>query len=214
VGLVNQALSTDNLSSKSQLSILILGSEATANEPWPLAKYHIPKTTRALEGRQADERRRQELLQDAVEKCRTNMSPTFRSPIFLGVKQAVAELRAEGCKPTGHCKMLIDTDGEENVELAVRDRLNGAGKRRALPPALDNSGIQIAFCGLAVTAGKLVEPSGREIRKVAPRDPGREDRLQEVWRSLFTKQELVTFEPFCPKSNISLQGLETAKSDN
>jgi hypothetical protein len=31
-----------------------------------------------------------------------------------------------------------------------------------------------------------------------PRDPGHEDRMQKVWRSLFTQPELVKFEPYCP----------------
>jgi hypothetical protein len=55
------------------------------------------------------------------------------------------------------------------------------------------------FCGLAVTSGRLADPSGREIRKGSLRNQGREDRLRDVWLSLFSEPGLVKFEPYCPK---------------
>jgi hypothetical protein len=66
-----------------------------------------------------------------------------------------------------------------------------------LAPPIDNEGIDVVFCGLAVTTGRVIKSSDRKIGRVLPRDPGRENRLQLVWRSLFTTRELVRFEPYC-----------------
>ncbi len=70
--------------------------------------------------------------------------------------------------------------------------------KRSLPLPINNEGVDVVFCGLAVTAGRMVDPPGREIRRTLPRDPGREDRLRQIWRSLFTRREAVRFEPYCP----------------
>jgi hypothetical protein len=60
----------------------------------------------------------------------------------------------------------------------------------------------VTFCGFAQTRGRSVVSSSREIRAVAPRDPHRDDRLQAVWRALFTRPELVSFEPYCPEPTV------------
>lgn len=67
---------------------------------------------------------------------------------------------------------------------------------------LDNEGIMVTFCGFAETVGLFVDPSGREIRRTVARDPHRDDRLQAVWRALFTRPELVSFQPYCPEPSI------------
>ena len=69
--------------------------------------------------------------------------------------------------------------------------------KAVLPTGLDNEGVEVSFCGLAITAGRIVNPSGREILKSPLRDSGHDDRLRQVWRSLFTRPELVKFEPYC-----------------
>jgi len=57
----------------------------------------------------------------------------------------------------------------------------------------------VTFCGYAATAGRIIDPSGREVRKFATRNPAREDRMQRIWRSVFASPERVKFEPYCPK---------------
>src|SRR5205814_443250 len=97
------------------------------------------------------------------------------------------------------CLLYVASDGEENGEASIKNRIdNIRDEKHRLPNQLDNDGIEIVFCGIAATAGHIVDPSGREIRKIPPRDPGREDRLRQTWLSLFTRPNLVRFEPYCP----------------
>ena len=86
-------------------------------------------------------------------------------------------------------------DLEENAVSAIKTILeNPESKRQALPVPLDNEGIRVTFCGLAVTAGHIIGPSGNEIRKARPRNPGHDDNLRRILAVLFTKPDLVTFD--------------------
>jgi hypothetical protein len=158
LGLAEQAFHTEGASSRSTLTILVIGDETTANEPWQLGRYSIPKSRKVIEGRTANARRQQDLLRDIWNKCQTVRRTTI-SPIFLGVKQAIADLRAQGCSQTSHCQVFVDSDLEENVETSIKKSLNiVGGGTRILPLPIDNDGIDVAFCGLAVTAGRIVDP--------------------------------------------------------
>jgi len=162
---------------------------------------------KVIEGRHANVERQQELLQDLLARCESVRS-TSVSPIFLGVKQAIADLRAEGCKGGSQCGLWVSTDLEENGVRAIEERIDHARHdKEPLPNVLDNGGIMVTFCGFAQTAGRIIGPSGREIHTVALRDPHRDDRLQTVWRALFTRPELVSFQPYCPEPS-SPQGRE------
>jgi hypothetical protein len=199
LGLAEQALLTEGTSSGSSLTILEIGDETTANEPWQLGRYSIPKSRKVIEGRTANARRQQDLLRDIWNKCQTVRRTTI-SPIFLGVKQAIADLRAQGCSQTSHCQVFVDSDLEENVEASIKKSLNRTvDEEFILPSPIENEGIKIAFCGLAVTTGRLVDSSSKGLRRAPARTPAREDRLREIWRSLFTQQAAVKFEPYCPK---------------
>lgn len=199
LGLAEQALRTEGVSASSTLTVLILGDGATANEPWQLGRYSIPVTRKVLEGRTANLRRQQDILHDISNKCRT-IRRTAVSPIYLGVTRAVADLRAHGCKGTSHCQLFVDSDLEENAEGSIRSHLNSTRYVQAnLPSLIENEGLHVVFCGLAVTAGQMVDPSDGEIRKVSPRDSRRDDRLRHTWASLFLRPELVMFEPYCPQ---------------
>jgi hypothetical protein len=198
LGLADQVLHSDGISRDSTLTVFVLGDASTANEPWQLGRYSIPVTRRVLEGKTSNQQRLDELLADIRRKCGT-IHRTKVSPIFLGVKQAVADLHAHECSESTHCRVFVDSDLEENVEAPIKEALDRTGKTKlALPEPLDNHGIEVSFCGLAVTTGRIVNPPGRETRRTLPRDPGRDDRLKQVWRSLFTQPELVRFEPYCP----------------
>jgi hypothetical protein len=202
VGTAEKVLSDPGLSAGSTLTVLALGDASTADEPWRMAEYTIPMARKVIEGRRASVERQQRLLQDLWVRCRS-VRPTLVTPIYLGVTQAIADLRADGCKEGLHCELWVSTDLEENGVRAIKERIRRRqGAREPLPEPLDNSGIAVTFCGFAQTAGRLVGPSGREIGKATARGPHRDDRLQAVWRSLFTHPELVRFEPYCPEPNM------------
>jgi hypothetical protein len=199
VGLAERVLDTQSVARNSTLTVLAVGDRTTADEPWRLARYSIPRDDKVLEGRTEKLRRQQELLRDLRNRCLAARRTTT-SPIFLGVKQAVADLRAQGCKANSHCELLVDSDLEENVEPSIKKSLNVGDDRHFSLPSIDNAGIDVTFCGLAVRAGRIVEPSGRKIRRAFFHAPEGDDRLPEVWKSLFTRQDEVRFEPYCPFS--------------
>jgi len=207
VGATEGVLQDPGVSADSTLAVLALGDQATADEPRRLAEYTIPLARKVIEGRRASVERQRRLLQDLWARC-GSVRPTLVTPIYLGVKQAIADLRADGCKAGSHCGLWMSTDLEENGVHAIEEQIKlGREAHAALPAPLDNTGITITFCGFAQTSGHLIGPSGRESGKTTIRDPHRDDRLQAVWRSLFSRPKLVSFEPYCPAPS-NLQALE------
>lgn len=197
-GITEQLLDSHAVPPGSWLTVLAIGDESTANEPKLLARYQIPVNRRIMEGSRTALRRRQEILDDLKLRC-GQLHATMVSPIFQGVKQGIADLRRLGCGSGSDCKLWIDSDLEENAITAIKTMLEDPGNNgHALPIPLDNEGIRVAFCGLAVTAGRIIGPAGREIRKARPRNPSHDDNLRRTWALLFAKPELVTFDPFCP----------------
>lgn len=203
LGIAEQVFDKHAVSPGSSLTVLAVGDESTANEPRLLARYPIPVTRRIMEGAGAAIKQQQEILDDLKPRC-GKLQPTMDSPIFQGIQQAVAELRSRGCENGSDCNLWIDSDLEENAVTSIQAILTDPkSKRRPLPTPLPNDGIRVTFCGWALTAGRIVDTSGREIRKVSPRDPGHEDVLRRTWTELFTKPELVTFHPYCPEPHRS-----------
>jgi len=198
-GLAERALNTEEVAQHSTVTVLVLGDQKTADEPWQLARYSLPTDDRVLEGRAAKRRRQQDLLADLRNKCQAVRRTTV-SPIFLGVKQAVADLRARRCSSTSRCELFVDSDLEENVEASVKKRLNGPSDMKSAPvPAIDNEGIKITFCGLAITTGLAADRGGTKRRRTSPGDASRSDRLRDVWSSLLTEPSSLEFEPYCPR---------------
>jgi hypothetical protein len=203
-GIAKQLLDRHAVSPGSWLTVLTIGDESTANEPKLLARYPIPVNRRIMEGPKTSLRRQQEILGDLKLRC-GQFHPTMVSPVFQGVTQGVAELRRLGCEVGSDCELWIDSDLEENAVTAIRSILEHPERnRRGLPAPLDNQGIRVSFCGLAVTAGRILGP-GREIREAHPRNPSYDDNLRRTWAGLFTRPELVTFDPYCPESGPSAQ---------
>jgi hypothetical protein len=198
VGSAEEILRGPGVSPRSKLILLVLGDGATANEPRELGRYDMPISRKVIEGRKANKWRQAILLREISKTC-NSVRPTSVSPIFMGVRQAIADLRAEGCREGSHCELRVDSDLEENVEGGIKSALNRTPRRNPLPAALDNDGIDVTFCGYAATAGRIVEPTRREVRTFAGRNPVREDRMQQIWRSVFMDPERVKFEPYCPK---------------
>lgn len=199
LGLAEQVLQHESSSPTSQLTILVTGDHATASEPRRVAKYTIPRTRKAIEGRGAGLRREQEVLADLHKKCQSLRS-TDISPIFLAIKEALADLRAQGCNRSSGCKLYVDSDGEENVDKDIKQALNdGARARHSLPARADNTGIQVIFCGLAATSGG----PDSALPRTAARDSRRDDRLKLTWQSVFVMPDVVNLEPYCPTSSMS-----------
>ena len=119
MGLAQQIVQDEPALAKSQLTVLITGDRATANEPSQLARYSIPRTRKAIEGHAASERAQRDLLADLTHRCEAIHSAST-SPIFLAITEALADLRAQGCAPNSGCKLYIDSDGEENADPAIR----------------------------------------------------------------------------------------------
>jgi hypothetical protein len=202
IGSAEEVLRSPGASPRSKLIFLALGDGLTANEPRELGKYDLPISRKVIEGGKAKKSKQAAFLEKIARACRS-VRPTATSPIFLGVKQTLADLKAAGCAKGSGCKLWVNSDLEENVEPSIRSRLSRAGGRGPPPAALDNEGIDVTFCGYASTAGRVLDPTGSEILRFGARSPAREDRLQNVWRSLFVNAERVTFEPYCPKPGTS-----------
>lgn len=195
--LARDAVQAPGLSSKSTLTILASGNKSTANEPVAIARYDDLKSTRAVEGTNAEAKRLQARLQDIEQKCNT-LAPTDRSPIILAIQQGLAVLHSKGCTRQSQCVLNVDTDGQENADRSMHTELDtrNAHHSPALP-SLDNDGTDVRFCGLASTAGRLLLESG-EVRSVTRHASG-DDQLRRVWTGLFTNPNRVHFAPFCPR---------------
>jgi hypothetical protein len=200
VGLTGHVLGANAASPDSTITVVILGDQSTASEPWRMGTYSVPSVRKVLEGRSAKLRQQQEILRDISGKCQA-LRRTRISPIFLGVTQAVADLHARGCKTTSHCQLFVDTDLEENVEPAIRKALlRDDGPKHISTSPVDNTGIGVTFCGVAVTDGRIRDRAENAARQFVRHDSDRLKRTQEIWRSLFAVPSLVRFEPYCPKS--------------
>jgi hypothetical protein len=201
LGLAEEIVRDEPASSNSQLTVLITGDGTTANEPSQLAKYSIPRTRRAIEGRSASVRAQQDLLADLAQRCKAVHSAST-SPIFLAISEAVADLRAQGCNEKSGCKLYIDSDGQENVDRQIRELLSRSREERPLLPSpIDNRGIHVMLCGLAVTTGGVVDSP--HTTHGATGSEREQDRLQDVWRSLFAEAGLVRFAPYCPTPHLT-----------
>lgn len=194
VALGRRALELPGTGKGSALTVMTTGDTATADEPVLVARYEVPISRRALEGKRAVELRKEDIL-TALSARLNKLSRTERSPIFLAVKRGVEQLRGTGCVSQSTCYLFVKTDGEELVEPGVKNALRGL-PHNSLPDPLRNEGIKVVFCGLSETAGNTTEGGGRrQYTKI--RDTKRVDRLREVWRRLFTEADLVSFEPYC-----------------
>lgn len=196
-GLAGQALDSPGATPGSALTILLLGDHSTANEPRRIGTYPIPVDRRVAEGPHEIVSERAAILDEIGGICQT-LPQTNISPIFLGVKQAVADLRARGCGIRSQCSLVVDSDLQENVELSIKRRLNGSARGPALPQPIDNAGINVDFCGYAVALGNVLGPMATRTVTVPPRNANQDARLQESWRSLFSESSAVAFEPYCP----------------
>jgi hypothetical protein len=207
IGLAGQVFEANEVTSGSTITVLVLGDQSTANEPWRLGVYPVPTIRKVLEGKAAKRRLQQQILADISGKCRALRRTTI-SPIFLGVAQAVDDLRGRGCTATSQCRLFVDSDLEENGEPSIRNMLSkGESSKHISLPRVDNSGIAVVFCGVAVTDGRVRDRVENGARRFMTRDSDRLRRTKEIWRSLFAKPASVTFEPYCPNYSDPERGM-------
>jgi hypothetical protein len=182
-------LTSRRMTQGSKLWLFVTGDQATAEEPILVGAYPVPFTRRVIEGREATGRQLGEAL-DKIKVTCAQFKPSKRSPIFLAIKRAVEQLRAQGCDGRNECELRVQSDLAELSEPAVRNALTGSRPASsALPPPIDNTGINILFCGLAEVSGNA---TGRhDVRRV--------DLTEKIWRNLFTDPGKITFVPHCSR---------------
>jgi len=196
IALAERAMQQPRLAKGSTLTILALGDGRTGNEPRLLAKYEIPYSRRALEGKKAIARRRAQILADLQNQLDKLPRPG-RSAIFLAIKRGAEQLRGGSCRADSECFLYVRTDGEETVESSIRKAIEGTSKSKGMPEPIANEGIKVAFCGFAETnAAVSTEPINARRSHTARSG----DHLRDVWALLFTAPESVSFEPYCPKT--------------
>ncbi len=109
------------------------------------------------------------------------------SPLYLSLRDAVAELRGLGCDAEAPCTLLVASDLQEGSQREIRARLAGR-KVKGLPPPIDATGVAIQVCGVGAT----LDPAGGRL------DAALRDRTEAVWRELVDAPEGLAFQPTCP----------------
>lgn len=196
VGLAERALGVPEIGPGSKITLFSFGDEETANEPRLLGEFKVPVIRRVIEGQRAANREREELLARLGQKCE-EVGQTQVSPIFQTLKRGVEHLRSAGSANDTRY-LFIQTDGEETVNAQVKQALKSPGPKLSLPPPIQNAGVRVIFCGIAETVGPAAGAGRARLSK--QRELQRPDRLSEVWRGVFTEPQLVSFEPFCSRS--------------
>jgi hypothetical protein len=198
ISLARLALTSPSVRKGSTLTVTATGDAASANEPRMIATYDVPMNRRVLEGRGAEETKREQLLTDLAAKCK-NVTKTETSPIYLGIKRAIEHLRACGCGEMSNCVVYVQSDLEENADRQIKQALDG-NKVTSRPVPSNNDGIDVAVIGVAQTLG-FDKATNSTARHLTPQhDQKRADRIVQVWRNLFTSPSRLTFEPYCPEN--------------
>jgi len=195
--LIKRAFSDPEAGTGSTVTVTVTGDETSASEPQLLASIQIPQNRQVLEGRESGEQKRQKLIEDIKAQCE-NIAQTKVSPISIAIRRAVEHLQGLGCGPDSNCTVYVQTDLEETGDPQIKEALNHRGKNnRALSVPINNEGIGVVISGIAETVGTTKAGEGTSKALTKPRDPRRADRIETVWRSLFTSPDRVTFEPYC-----------------
>lgn len=205
VGLAERALGVPEIGAGSKITLFSFGDVETANEPRLLGEFRVPVIRRVIEGQRAATRERQDLLTKLGQKCE-EVGQTQVSPIFQTLKRGVEHLYSIGSADDTRY-LFIQTDGEETVNAQVKKALKSPGAKLNLPPPIQNAGVRIIFCGIAETVGTS-GAANNKARAAKQLEVQRPDRLREVWSGVFTHPQLVSFEPFCSKSEF--QGADPA----
>lgn len=198
VGLSRSGFTLPQMQRGSTVTLAVTGDESTANEPRSLGTYPVPISDKVFEGAKKNNQKLEDILSEIRGKCE-QIPPVKKSSIFLAFKNAVAQLRSQGCGVKANCAILAKSDLQENVEPEIKAALRGnKASLSKLPAPIDNRGIRVTICGIAETKGLVNEPNGKSRQLTQNRNAASFDLIRQVWGGLFTEPQSVTFTSFCP----------------
>jgi hypothetical protein len=206
LGLAERAIS--QAKSKSTLTLIQVGDVSTNNEPKLIGTYDIPYSKKSIEGKKSIERQRAQFLSDLEQQLKKVTRTTTASPIFLGLRRTVQQLRSRGCGNSDACSIFVRTDGEETAEGSIKTAITDSSASLEGLPRIDNRGIAVLFCGLAEVndAGAsdseitLAKKKRQKPRVPVLHDAARIDRVSQVWSSVL--MEPAVFQPYCPEGKL------------
>jgi len=197
MGVAEESLTLPGIKKGSRLAIIATGNVETAMEPISIASIGFPCIRKVMEGRSRTAKN-EEFLKDVEASLEKMTTPASRTPLYIAVRRATETLRGLGCKTDLRkgqppCYLFVISDGEENVEKLIMRAIRGSSETKFPEEMLiDNSNIEVHFCGLSDTNGDSPVRNSREIT-----------RMENTWKGLFRHPEAVTFQPFCPKKEVS-----------
>lgn len=174
--IARRAVSLSGVKPGSTFTILHTGDERTKLEPQLVFQNAIPGARSAAPF--SGHHRSQVAVDDFANRAKSACAAiveTNQSPIIKAVRRGLAHLRGLGCTGQSGCMLIINSDLQDNDELAP-------SRRGAKAPApLDNAGIRVVLCGFSGTV-----QDGSAVNT---------DALLATWKGLFTGP--VRFAPFC-----------------
>jgi len=195
LGLADASTALPGIRKKSLLTITATGDGLSSMEPIFLCSISIPKNNKLME--QKDETKLNEPFLREISKLLQNVpGQADATPLYLAIRRGIEFLQGQGCgrrqNLSAICYLFAITDGEETEEKAVRKALYGSGKVD-LPKqmTIPNYGIKVVFYGISGT--NQLTPARNYVRA---------DRMETVWKELFSNPENVSFQPFCPKKEV------------
>ncbi|MFA5127823.1 MAG: hypothetical protein WC457_02335 [Patescibacteria group bacterium] len=201
--LVEQTLANPEEADRLDVYVLKTGNPETNMEPIAIKELHLANRGSVIEGNEAAKEEHGKLMDETLEAVlRTSFDLRF-SPIDLAVSRTLEQMRAAGCgQQDVACTLWIRSDGiETESEYFLRSFERGKASKKS-PPPLDNTGIQVRWCGWA----ERINPAEKKRRNRAPDVPT--SVAMELWRPRFTVGDAVVFSPFCPKDAISRGGVQ------
>lgn len=195
--LADRLIALPGMGERSTLTILATGNQASMYEPVFVAKHELPQNRSVIEGRADYVQKTKKIVADVRAECE-RITPTEVSPVFFAIKRGIEQLRSAGCGSGANCFLFIQSDGEETIHAEIKKALSSSARGEGASPAqIDNDHIRVVFSGVAEIAATS-KSAGRKAETAAKaRDPRRADRLRRVWTGMFTRPELISFEPYC-----------------
>ena len=160
----------------STFTIIRTGDDATRMEPQLVFQEAIPGPLNSgpFGGQRRARAAREAFVARAQDAC-LGVKPTRQSPIVKAVRRGLVHLSGLGCKRESDCLLIVQSDLNDNDEMAPASR--GA----KAPAALDNTGIRVVLCGFS---GTVNDGSAANT-----------DAMLATWKALLI--EPVKFAPFC-----------------
>jgi hypothetical protein len=185
----------------SLMEVLALGDSSRGGEPLKLSSQEqMPARTALSTGKAAIVRQQHAYVVKIYENCVKATAPEY-SAIHLGIERMLEYARSKKCGSDSRCVVYVDTDGNENVEPSLKAKLQGLPlSRHESVVLLDNSGVDVRFCGLAERTVDVAERKGLGGRREAFRSHKNPTHMEDVWRSFFTHPDQVSFEPYCSEA--------------